>query len=53
MRKVYQEFFDAGAADAKLECIDVDTEPADHDTAFLSGLIEIYKANGSLLEKRK
>ncbi|XP_072031432.1 uncharacterized protein [Amphiura filiformis] len=51
VKKVYEGFFEAGAADGKL--VSNEVGPSGDSHVFMRGVYDVYKADGSELEKGK
>ncbi len=51
MKTVYEGFFEAGAADGKI--VSDEVGPCGDGHVFMRGLYDVYKADGSELERGK
>ncbi|XP_072031434.1 uncharacterized protein [Amphiura filiformis] len=50
-KKAWEAFFDAGAADGKIVCDEIG--PSGDPYAFQRGVYDVFKADGSVLERGK
>lgn len=51
VKKLYKGFFDAGATDGRI--VTEEVGPCGDDTVFMRGVYDVWKADGSLLERGK